>query len=416
MGASLAGVRAVEAARRSGYEGMITLVGAEEELPYDRPPLSKNFLTEELAQPPTHFVDEHGLRNALRVDLRLSTSATGVDASARMVHTAHGDIEYSTLIIATGSSPSRPPVGRTIAGIHVLRTLSDAHWLRHGLRRARRIVIVGAGFIGAEVATAAQTLGLDVTLVDAHMAPLERAFGTEVSSRLAQLHVRHGVDLRVGTEVVRVLGDEKVEAVTLTDGEVLEADLVVVGVGSKPATRWLRGSGVDLDDLDGAVVCDAYLQSSIADVYAAGDVASWPNALCDARVRQENWTNAAEQGARAAINALFPDRRAPYEAVPYFWSDWYGQRIQFVGTTQSDRVEVIETDGSGRFVAFFGRGDRLVGAATLNHQRTVMKLRRHIQARGTWADALSILAAGVPAGTSDGRHQSQMPVLTTIAE
>ncbi|MDT3446635.1 MULTISPECIES: NAD(P)/FAD-dependent oxidoreductase [unclassified Pseudofrankia] len=400
VGASLAGLRAVESARRAGYEGPVTLIGAEPHLPYDRPPLSKQFLT---ADPePAYYTTEEALTGELGVELRLDCRASSLDPPARQVRTTTGPVAYGRLIVATGAEPRVLANVRPLEGVWTLRTLDDAVALRVALRSARKVVVVGAGFIGSEIASSAHSRGAEVTLVEAAPVPLVRAVGEVVGESLSRLHTRNGTRLICGVHVERMVGNEHVEAVRLSSGETLTADVVVVGVGAAPATSWLGGSGIQLDPRDGGIICDAYLETSLPDVYAAGDVVHWPNALLDDTVRLENWTNAADQGARAAVNALFPDRRRPHETVPYFWSDWYGHRIQFAGTAMADSV----TFASGgpdedRFVALYRRGARLVGAATLNEPRKIMKYRRYIAGRGTWAEAHKVLVARTPVPATD---------------
>ncbi len=386
VGASLAGLRAVEAARRAGYTGAITMIGAESHLPYDRPPLSKAFLT--AAGAPDHLVDEQTLRADLDVDLRLSTTATRLDAEAHIVGTTSGDIGYDQLVIACGASPRVIPGIPDLDGVATLRNLDDANFIRERIRPGGSVVVLGAGFIGSEIASSARSIGARVTVIEAAPVPLVRAVGAVVGAALASLHERHGTRLLLETQIVSYVGTDTLESVVLSTGEEIPADLVVVGVGVAPATGWLVDSGIQLHPIDGGVVCDEYLRSSLPDVYAAGDVAHWPNGLMDQVTRLENWTNASEQAAQAGVNAVSKEGATPYSTVPYFWSDWYGHRIQFVGTAEADSVEFSSGDPAGdRFVALFRRGDRLVGAATLNERRKIMKLRRHIADRGSFADA-----------------------------
>lgn len=393
VGASLAGLRAVESARRAGYTGRITLIGGEQHLPYDRPPLSKAFLAEAGASA-TYYATEEAITVGLQVDLRLGCWATSLDPIAREIQTTSGVVPYDRVIIATGSAARTPKRLRTVAGVVTLRTLDDATALRTMLCPGSVVVVIGAGFIGSEIASSAAAVGADVTLVEAAPVPLVRAVGDVVGRAISDLHRRHGTRLVCGVQVDQVLGDDRVTGVRLSSGEILPADVVVIGVGSAPATSWLLGSGIELDARDGGVVCDEYLESSVPGVYAAGDVAHWPNTVLDETMRLENWTNASDQAARAAVNAVFPDRREPYGSVPYFWTDWYGQRIQFVGSARADAV----TFGSGgphddRFAALYRRDERLVGVATLNEPRLIMKYRRFIADRGTWDRAGDVIAA-----------------------
>ena len=389
VGASLAGLRAVEAARKAGFEGSITLVGAERHLPYDRPPLSKAYLEPLgpgiLPEPPV-FRDEHLLRDELGVDLLLGAAATGLDTCRKQVRVGDREIPYDTAVIATGAVARTLPSSDGLAGVHTLRTIDDAVAVRAALEEGARTVVVGAGFIGSEVASAARKRGLDVTVVESLQTPLVRAVGELMGEACTSLHRLHGTDLRCGVSVAQVRGAGRVEQVVLSDGSIVDADLVVVGVGATPATDWLEGSGLTLDN---GVVCDATLWTGADGVYAAGDVARWHNPLFDRAMRLEHWTSAAEQAAVAIRNALDPVAAKPYQTVPYFWSDWYGSRIQFVGVPQADEVRVVDGDATGgRCVALYREGDRLTGALTINGQSVIMKYRVLIMKRSSWRDAL----------------------------
>jgi NADPH-dependent 2,4-dienoyl-CoA reductase/sulfur reductase-like enzyme len=388
VGASLAGLRAVESARKAGFDGRITLVGAEAHLPYDRPPLSKEFLS---AGAPIDHVPLCGhseLADDYGVDVLLGEPATGLDPDARVVHTRERQIPYSALIIATGARARELPGTSGLAGVHVLRTLDDARSVRRALDDGARTVVIGAGFIGSEVASAARERGLRATIVEALPAPMVRSVGPDLGPALASLHERNGTTLICGQEVTAVEGTGRVERVRLADGTSIEADLVVAGIGATPATEWLAGSGLPIDD---GVVCDEHLRAGGADVYAAGDVARWHNPRFGTSMRVEHWSNAAEQGARAARNALFPAVAEPYRTVPYFWSDWYGSRIQFAGIADGDEHVVVSGDLTGeRFVALYRRGDALSGALTLNGQRHIMRYRRLIARGANFDEALAL--------------------------
>ena len=391
VGSSLAGLRAIEAARRTGFGGDVVLIGAENHLAYDRPALSKASLIG--AEPVEHFQSVDVLRDELKVDVRLGVTATKLDASAKTVSTSAGDVPYDSLIIATGSVPRVPPGIPELDGIVTLRTLEDSAALRERLRPGAYVLILGAGFIGSEVASSASYIGAIPTIIDAAPVPLVRAVGADVGRAYAGLHQRNGTPLRLGTMVEEYLGRDRIEGVRLTTGEILPADVVVVGVGAAPATDWLDGSGIALHPGDHGIVCDEYLRTSLPGVFAAGDVAHWPNADLDATMRLENWTNAADQGARAGTNAVAPEAMTAYRTVPYFWSDWYGQRIQFVGIAATEDVEFVSGGpDEDRFVAALWQGDRLVGAATLNEPRKIMKLRRLIAERGTRQQVGELLA------------------------
>ncbi|AZP22734.1 FAD-dependent oxidoreductase [Streptomyces aquilus] len=388
VGASLAGLRAVEAARAEGYQGRIVLIGAEPHLPYDRPPLSKDYLLAGAA--PDFLSTETELREVLDVDLRLSSTATALNADDRTVTVDGAEIPYGKLLIATGATPRRLPQLAPLSGVHELRTLDDAQRVRKEISAGCRVVVIGAGFIGAETASSAKHLGADVVLLEAAEAPLVRALGETVGSAASALHERNGVRLVLSARVEGFVGQDAVRGVRLAGGEVLPADVVVVGVGVAPATKWLEGSGVELHPRDGGIQCDAMLRTSVPDVYAAGDVVHWPNAIMDSVMRLENWTNAAGMGGHAARNALWPETEVPYSTVPYFWSDWYGQRLQFVGTADADHVEFVSGDPKAdRWVALYRHAGRLVGAAALNEPRRIMKYRRMIGERLQWEEALT---------------------------
>jgi NADPH-dependent 2,4-dienoyl-CoA reductase/sulfur reductase-like enzyme len=407
VGASLAGLRAAQAARRSGYAGPIVLLGAEEHLPYDRPPLSKGFLTKGTA--PVYYLTEQELRDDLAVDLRLGQAATRLDVDARTVTAQGAAIPFDRLIIATGAQPRSLGNLSGRFGVRTLRTLDDAREIRRAVKAGSRVLIVGGGFIGAEIASSATELGAAVTIVEAAPVPLVRAVGETVGKALSGLHKRNGTRLACAVQVERVLGAQRVTGAALSSGEVVDADLIVVGIGAAPATGWLAGSGVALSPADGGVLCNEYLRTSVPGVYAAGDVAHWPNGTLDATMRLENWTNASDQGTQAAINALHPDRARAYETVPYFWSDWYGNRIQFVGTAHAEQVRFASGGpDAGKFLALYRDGSRLVGAATLNEPRMIMKYRRLIASRGSWEDALDLLSSARP---RDSRQQ-EVPLST----
>ncbi|MCV7226442.1 NAD(P)/FAD-dependent oxidoreductase [Mycolicibacterium komossense] len=390
IGGSLAGLRAVEAARKAGFDGSITLIGAERHLPYDRPPLSKDFLnaTEPGGQASAPFFrSDDVFADELRVELLLGAPATSLDVGRRIVYIGDREVGYDALVIATGSKLRTLPDTDHLDGVHGLRTLDDSLAIRAALDAGARTVVIGAGFIGSEVAASAQKRGVPVTVVEALPTPLVRATGTVMGAAVASLHERNGTRLLCGTGVKALEGDGRVQRVVLSDGTVLEADLVIVGIGVVPCTDWLEGSGLTVDN---GLVCDETLWTGVPGVYAAGDVANWLNPMFGVHQRMENWTAAAEQGAAAARNAIDPDNAKPYETVPYFWSDWYDARIQFVGVPECDEVLVVDgdVDCGDRWTALYRHGDRLVGALTLNGQTVIMKYRRMIAQKASWDEAL----------------------------
>jgi NADPH-dependent 2,4-dienoyl-CoA reductase/sulfur reductase-like enzyme len=389
VGASLAGLSALEALRQEGYEGELIAVGAETALPYDRPPLSKQVLQGHW-EPDKIVLREQEQYDGLGVTWYLGRRATGLDLVARTVTLDDGEpLAYDGLVIATGATPRRLPETPDLAGIHVLRTLDECLALRVELETASRVCVVGAGFIGAEVAASARVRGVEVTVLEALPAPLARAFPAEMGAACAALHLDHGVDLRCGVTVAGFEGDGRVSGVRLGDGSVVEADVVVVGVGVVPETGWLESSGLPLEN---GVVCDSTCATAAPGVVAAGDIARWPNNLFGETMRIEHWSNAVEQGAAAAKRLLAgPGEAVDFAPVPYFWSDQYDAKIQFLGRCcPTDEVRIV--DGSveeRRFVALFGRDGRLFGALAFNRPRLLMAYRKLLNAKTSFDDAIA---------------------------
>ncbi len=381
MGASLAALRAAQTLRAEGYGGAITLIGAEAHLPYDRPPLSKELLAGTIA------ADEIDLPvEDLDADFRLGTRATGLDLEQRMVTIDTGDaVPFDALVIATGARPRTLPGLPDLDGVFVLRTVDDCLDLRERLDGGPRVAVVGAGFIGSEVAATCHGRGLDVTVIEALPVPMVRGLGQAVGGRCARLHTDHGVALRLGVGVTGLASDtgDKVTGVTLADGTTVAADVVVIGVGVSPATQWLAGSGLDIAD---GVLCDERCRvlaggQAVPGVVAAGDVARWTNPLFEEVMRVEHWTNATEQGRAAALTVVHGDDAPVFDPVPYFWSDQYETKIQFVGRTGPD-IEVVDGDlPDDRFVVAYGLQGRLVGAVAFGRPARLMKLRNQIAAR-----------------------------------
>ncbi|HWG28766.1 MAG TPA: FAD-dependent oxidoreductase [Actinospica sp.] len=376
MGASAAGLSAAETLRREGYGGEITLVGAEPQLPYDRPPLSKQILAGEWEADRLALRSDEHLAD-LGLDFRLGTSATGLDLGARSVALADGSsLEYDALIIATGVRPRRLPG----EGAHVLRTLGDALALRERIGPGTRLVVVGAGFLGAEAAAVARGLGAEVTVLEPAPVPLAHAVGAEVGSVLARAHLENGVDLRTGVGVAAVARGE----VQLADGSVIVADEVLVAIGALPNTEWLESSGLTVDN---GVVCDEYCVAAPG-VYAAGDVARWHNPLFDTSMRIEHRTNAAEQGMAVARNLLNPDSPKPFAPVPYFWSDQYDMKVQAYGYLRGhEQIAVVEGDlAERRFLAAYRTGDRVAGVLGVGvSPKSIRPWRQAIAARAPWS-------------------------------
>jgi 3-phenylpropionate/trans-cinnamate dioxygenase ferredoxin reductase component len=388
VGGSLAGLRAVEALRRSGYEGRLTMIGAEPWLPYDRPPLSKEMLSGEWER------DKTVLRKTpyeeLELELRLGVPAVALNLGDHTVMLAEGTcVPYDGLVIATGSTPRRLPNQPELDGVVLLRTIDDCADIRERLLQSPRVCVIGAGFIGAEVAASCRARRLDVTLLEALPAPMVRGLGERLGNLLGDLHRDQGVDLRCGVTVAGFEGAGRVERVRLDDGTAIDADLVVVGVGVIPATDWLEGSGLQIEN---GVVCDETLLAA-PDVVAAGDVARWPNLMFDGDLmRLEHWTNAIEQGVAAAHRLLGGEGGAqPFAPVPFVWSDQYDVKIQTSGCFGADdQMEVVHGSlEERRFTAIFGRAGRLVGALAFSMPRQLMQYRRMVGERMTFEDALA---------------------------
>jgi 3-phenylpropionate/trans-cinnamate dioxygenase ferredoxin reductase subunit len=393
VGASLAGLRAAQALRREGFDGPVTLIGDELRAPYDRPPLSKQVLAGDWEPERTALLTDDELA-ALDLDLQLGRRATGLDVGARRLELDGADsLPFDGLVIATGASPRRLPGTEHLAGVHTLRTLDDCLRLRADFDAApRRVVVVGAGFIGAEVAATARGRGLDVTILEALPVPLGRVLGETVGNACADLHRDHGVDLRLGVGVAGIDGTDRVERIRLEDGSSIDADVVVVGIGVAPNTDWLAGSGLTVDN---GVVCDATTLAAPG-ITAAGDVARWPNELFGELMRVEHWDHAIEMGTAAARRLVRSDDEAePFSPVPYFWSDQSDRKIQHVGRARpDDEVELVTGSfEERRFAVIFGRGGRIVAALGFNRPRHVMQYRRLIVDRTSWDDARAFAAA-----------------------
>ena len=328
VGAGMAGAKAAQAMREHGFDGRIVLVGAETELPYERPPLSKEYLRGEspLAKAHVHdaaFYAEHD------IELRLGTPATAVDAAAHKVELAGGErLRYDKLLLATGGVPRRPPIpgAAGLEGVHVLRSAADADALREALTEGGPLVIVGGGWVGCEVAASARALGSDVALVEMGQAPLERVLGAQLGRWFADLHRAHGVHLHLGAGVHRLDGDGRVERVALADGTLLDAAVVLLGVGVAPDTRLAASAGAEVRD---GIVCDASLRTSVPDVYAAGDVAAAWHPRYERHLRVEHWSNAMHQGT--AAGAAMAGADVTYDRLPYFFSDQYDAGMEYVG-------------------------------------------------------------------------------------
>ncbi len=387
VGASLAGVRGAEALRRAGFSGRITLVGAEPHFPpYDRPPLSKQILAG------TWHPEAGRLRldDSAHLDLLLGRPADCLDLKQRTIHLDGVTLPFDGLIVATGATPRSLRDGAQAPGrgVHTLRTVDDCLRLRDELRGATRVAVVGAGFIGCEVAATCRMRGLDVTLIDVLRQPMLRVIGPEMGEVLADLHRDHGVRLMLGRKVAGLTAlDQGARAVLLESGEQVEAEVVVVALGVTPETRWLENSGLPLSD---GVLCDEHCFAKGTDVVvAAGDIARWDHPVLGTSLRVEHWSNAVGQAQIAARNlaARLAGRaeQEAYATIPYFWSDQYDWKLQFVGVT-GEQVEVEEGSvGSGIFTVTYRSAGRLVGALCVNQPAQVPKFRRRIMAE--WSGA-----------------------------
>ncbi|MCD2118521.1 FAD-dependent oxidoreductase [Rhodococcus pyridinivorans] len=383
VGAGLAAVRTAEELRRAGYEGELVLVGDETHLPYDRPPLSKEVLRgdrDDTTLRPSEFFGEN------RIELMLGAAARSVDTASRTLTLSDGtELGYDELVVATGLRPRRIPGLPDLAGVHVLRSLEDSRALREAIVPGARALVVGAGFIGCEVAASLRAREVEVVLVEPQPTPLASVLGAEVGALVTRLHTAEGVDVRagVGLSEIRgdgrvtsaVLGDGRVTSAVLGDGSEIDVDLVVLGIGSIPATEWLEGSGVEVEN---GVVCDGTGRTSTPHVWAVGDVASW-QVPAGGRRRIEHWTNAGEQASVLAKTIMGVEAGAAAQ-VPYFWSDQYDIKIQGLGAvTADDTVHVVRDDGR-KFLAYYERDGRFVGAVGGGLPALVMKSRAKIAA------------------------------------
>ncbi|GAB3288404.1 NAD(P)/FAD-dependent oxidoreductase [Parasphingorhabdus pacifica] len=380
VGASLAGMATVRALRAQEVEGRITLVGDERHEPYDRPPLSKEFLAGTVTEDDIRLTDADDAE--LDVEWAIGQAASSLDTADRAVVLADGTrINTDAVVLATGARARRLP-GSTLQGVHTLRTLDDARALRSELVAGARLVVIGAGFIGAEIASTAIGLGCEVDIVEAAAVPLQRALGDDMGAVCGRLHTRYGARLHPGTGLAELIGKPRVTAVRLTDGRELPADVVVVGIGAQPNTEWLAGSGLEVDD---GVRTDGHGRTSIPEIVAVGDCAHSYRDYTAGPLRLEHWTNALQQPAAAVAALLGREHSAPaHHAVPYFWSDQYGHKIQFAGHRAADcAVQIEEGDpDSGAFLALYLAPDgQPVGVLAIDRPRAFGQWRRKLAQR-----------------------------------
>jgi 3-phenylpropionate/trans-cinnamate dioxygenase ferredoxin reductase subunit len=377
VGAGLAGHRAVQAARRAGFDGELWMVGDEVHEPYDRPPLSKQLLAGRIEQTDTFYKCD-----GLDIKWVLGHAATGLDLERGVVELAdHEDLSYDALVLATGRRAREWPDLPELEGFHMLRSLDDSKALREAVKPSSRVAIVGAGFIGCEVAATLRGLGVEeVTLIDVADHPMP-VLGPEIGRRASALHERHGVKLRLGTSVAEFEGSDRVEAVRLADGERVEADIVLIALGAVPNTEWLEDSGLEL--VRGAVRADEYcIAVGTENVAAVGDIALYPHPGSPDPICIEHWSNARDMGAVAAANLLAdPDSREVFAAVPTFWSDQYDVKIKSAGLLGiADSYKIVEEDEEKpSLVAEAHKDGELVGAVVFNRNRQIIEYQRKLR-------------------------------------
>ena len=365
VGASLAGAKAAETLREEGFTGRVILIGDESVRPYERPPLSKDLLRGDAGREKAYVHDESFYADN-GIDLRLSCRVESIDVGARRVALSGGEqMPYDSLLLATGAAPRRLSVaGADLDGVHYLRTLADAEALSSAIRAAGRVAVIGAGWIGSEVAASARQMGAEVSMVEAAPLPLVRVLGPELGAFYRDVHAGNGVDLHLGVGLQELRGPASgaVEEVVLADGTVIPADVVVVGVGVTPRTELAEAAGLELDN---GVVTDQFLAASVPGVYAAGDVASAWHPVLGRRIRLEHWSSALNQGPVAARNIM--GRATPYEKLPYFFSDQYDVGMEYTGLALDWDEVVFRGDPATReFIAFWLRDGRVQAGMNVN--------------------------------------------------
>jgi 3-phenylpropionate/trans-cinnamate dioxygenase ferredoxin reductase component len=409
VGAGLAGARAAEALRKDGYEGRVTILGDEPDRPYLRPPLSKEYLRGEserdkvFVHPERFYVD-----NA--IDLRPSTTAHAIDPARReVVLDDDGRIPFDRLLIATGARPRNLPIpGADLPGVVTLRTLADAEALRSATEDAEGIVVIGAGWIGSEVAASLRMLGRRVTMVAPDSVPLERVLGPDVGGVYRDLHEERGVEMRLGTSVARIAGSDRVEAVETAAGDRIAADLVVVGIGVEPRTELAVAAGLTIDN---GIEVSATLQTSDPVIFAAGDVASAWHPFYERRLRSEHWANAKFQGS--AAGPLLLGGNTPFDRIPYFYSDQYDLGMEYTGhASGTDRLVVRGSLVDRAFVAFWLVDGRVVAGMNANIWDVAKPIERLIRSRAI-VDVGALADASIPidelAARDDVPHVEKQP-------
>jgi 3-phenylpropionate/trans-cinnamate dioxygenase ferredoxin reductase subunit len=362
VGAALTGAKAAETLREEGFDGRIVLIGAEAERPYERPPLSKEYLRRETTDKP--YVHDEGFYDEKDIELRLETQVESIDPSESAVVLAGGErVGFDRLLLATGAGPRRLDVpGGDLDGILYLREIADSDAIAERIEAGGKLVTIGAGWIGAEVAASARTKGCDVSVLEMSSLPLERVLGPELGAIYRDIHVDHGVELLTDTALESFEGSGSVESVRTANGRSIDADFVVVGVGVTPRTQLADAAGLELQN---GIATTERLETSAPGIYAAGDVANALHPLYGERIRVEHWANALHQGPAAARNML--DQQAPYDNVPYFFSDQYDVGMEYAGyTTEWDEVVFRGDVDSREFIAFWVKDDRVLAGMNVN--------------------------------------------------
>jgi len=372
VGASLAGAKAAETLRTEGFEGRVVLIGEETERPYERPYLSKEYLRGDKPAAKL-YVHNEGFYADNDIELLTGTRVESLDPGAREVTLSGGStMAYSRLLLATGAAPRRLALpGADLPGVRYLREMADSDALRTAITAASRVVVIGAGWIGSEVAASARQLGAEVAIVGPEAVPLERVLGPRVGGVYRDLHAEHGVDLHLSTQIEAIVGNGAAQGVRTTDGSVIEGDLVVVGVGASPRDELAREAGLTLEN---GIVVDEFLRTSAPDVFAAGDVAATWNTRYNKRIRLEHWANALNQGPTAARNMLSKDSKdstdhpmTAYAKLPYFYSDQYDLGMEYNGyATDWDHVVFRGDPSAGEFIAFWLRDGRVLAGMNAN--------------------------------------------------
>jgi 3-phenylpropionate/trans-cinnamate dioxygenase ferredoxin reductase component len=383
VGGGLAGAKAAETLREEGFDGRVVLVGAEHERPYERPPLSKDYLRGEVGREKVYVHDERFYAER-DIELRLGRTAVRLDTSSSELELDDGErLRYDRLLLTTGAEPRRLSIpGAELDGVLYLRSVQDSDTLRERLDRGGAVVVVGAGWIGAEVAASARQRGLEVTVLDPASVPLERVMGTEVGAIYRDIHTDHGVQMLMGTGVEAFDGGGAVERVRTSDGRELACDFAVVGVGVEPRTGLAAQAGIAVDN---GILVDEHLQTSAPGVFAAGDVANVHHPFYGERIRVEHWANALNQGPAAARNML--GQGTAYERLPYFFSDQYDVGMEYSGFARSwDRVVLRGDPATREFVAFWLGDDRVVAGMNVNVWDVTDPIKRLISERVTVDD------------------------------